>query len=147
MDKKFLNALIISVVLHLALIVVLFVGDFTTETKPQKSTAVAQEVKPIQATVIDSAKLQKAINKIKKQKADDKAAEKKRIKDIEKRASEANDLKLKLRPKKQTTYVKSKLPNANVRKKLQQNKLFVSDNSLIKWQRKWPREIKLASSK
>ena len=38
----------------------------------------AQEVKPIQATVIDSAKLQKAINKIKKQKADDKAAEKKR---------------------------------------------------------------------
>jgi colicin import membrane protein len=88
-DKKFLNALIISLVLHVALVAVLFVGDFTTETKPQKSTAVAQEVKPIQATVIDSAKLQKAINKIKKQKADDKAAEKKRIKDIEKRASDA----------------------------------------------------------
>ena len=89
MDKKFLNALIISVVLHVTLVAVLFVGDFTTETKPQKSTAVAQEIKPIQATVIDSAKLQKAINKIKQQKADDKAAEKKRVKDIEKRASDA----------------------------------------------------------
>lgn len=49
----------------------------------------AQEVKPIQATVIDADKLQKAINKIKKQKADSNAAEKKRLKDIEKRATDA----------------------------------------------------------
>jgi len=88
-DKKFFSALIISVVLHVALVAVLFVGDFTTEAKPKKNTAVAQEVKPIQATVIDSAKLQKAINKIKKQKADDKAAERKRIQNIEKRAKDA----------------------------------------------------------
>jgi membrane protein involved in colicin uptake len=73
-EKKFLHALIISVFLHIVLVVVLFVGDFTPETKPIKNTAMAQEVKPIQATVIDSAKLQTAINKIKKQKADDKAA-------------------------------------------------------------------------
>ncbi|PCI52217.1 MAG: protein TolA [Gammaproteobacteria bacterium] len=89
MEKKFLTALIISVCLHVVLVVVLFVGDFTTEQKLKKNTAVAQEVKPIQATVIDSAKLQKAINKIKKQKADDKAAEKKRLQKIEKRASDA----------------------------------------------------------
>lgn len=89
MDKKFLSALIISIVLHIALVAVLFVGDFTTETKPKVNTSVAQEVKPIQATVVDAAKLQKAINKIKKQKADDKAAEKRRLQNIEKRASDA----------------------------------------------------------
>jgi colicin import membrane protein len=88
-EKKFLHALIISVFLHIVLVVVLFVGDFTPETKPIKNTAMAQEVKPIQATVIDSAKLQTAINKIKKQKADDKAAEKKRLQNIEKRANDA----------------------------------------------------------
>lgn len=89
MDKKFLTALIISVVLHIVLVIVLFVGDFTTETKPKNNTAIAQEVKPIQATVIDTDKLQQAINKIKKQKADDKAAEKKRLKNIEDRANDA----------------------------------------------------------
>jgi len=88
-DKKLLNAFIISVFLHIVLVFVLFVGDFTPEAKPKKNTAIAQEVKPIQATVIDANKLQKAINKIKKQKADDKAAEKKRLQNIEKRASDA----------------------------------------------------------
>ena len=95
MEKKFLYALIISIALHALLVVVLFFGDFTTETKPKKNTAIAQEVKPIQATVIDSDKLQKAINKIKKQKADDKAAEKKRIQNIEKRASDAKKRRIK----------------------------------------------------
>ncbi|MDX2368967.1 MAG: cell envelope integrity protein TolA [Colwellia sp.] len=89
MEKKFLTALIISIALHVLLVIVLFVGDFTTETKPIKNTSVAEEVKPIQATVIDSAKLKEAINKIKKQKADDKSAERKRIQAIEKRASDA----------------------------------------------------------
>ncbi len=89
MEKKFLNAIILSVVLHIALSAVLFVGDFTAETKPIKNTAAAQKVKPIQAAVIDADKLQKAINKIKKQKADNKAAEKKRIQDIEKLVNDA----------------------------------------------------------
>jgi colicin import membrane protein len=94
-EKKFLYALITSIALHLILVVVLFFGDFTTEIKPKKNTAIAQEVKPIQATVIDSDKLQKAINKIKKQKADDKAAEKKRIQNIEKRANDAKKRRVK----------------------------------------------------
>ena len=89
MEKKLINALIISIALHIVLVFVLFFGDFTTETKPKTNSAVAQEVKPIQATVIDSAKVQKAINKIKKQQADDKAAETKRIQNIEKRANDA----------------------------------------------------------
>lgn len=89
MDKKFLPALVISIILHVALVVILFVGDFTSETKPKKSQTIAQDMKPIQATVVDAAKLQKAINKIKKQKADDKLAERKRIQNIEKRAKDA----------------------------------------------------------
>jgi len=64
-------------------------GDFATETKPKKNTSAAQEVKPIEATIVDAAKLQKAINKIKKQKADDLSAEKRRLKNIEKRANDA----------------------------------------------------------
>lgn len=93
MDKydrsTLIKAIWLSVILHIGLIVVLFMGDFTTETKPKRATSVAQEIKPIQATVVDAAKLQKAINKIKKQKADEKSAEKKRIQNIEKRASDA----------------------------------------------------------
>jgi len=85
----FIKAIWLSVVLHVALVAIFFVGDFSTETKPKKSSAVAEQVKPIQATVVDAKKLQKAINRIKKQKADDKAAEKKHLRDVERRASEA----------------------------------------------------------
>ncbi len=84
-----IKAIWLSVVLHIALVAILFIGDFSTETKPKKNSAVAEQVKPIQATVVDAKKLQKAINKIKKQKADNKAAENKHLKDIEKRASAA----------------------------------------------------------
>ena len=64
-------------------------GDFATDTKPKQNTSTAPQVKPIEATIVDAAKLQKAINKIKKQKADDLAAEKRRLKNIEKRANDA----------------------------------------------------------
>jgi colicin import membrane protein len=84
-----IKAIWLSIILHLGLITVLFIGDFTTETKPKKNTSPAQKVEPIEATVVDATKLQKAINKIKKQKADDAAAEKRRIKNIEKRANDA----------------------------------------------------------
>ena len=79
----------LSVILHVGLIAGLLYGDFTEATKPKKNTSVAQQTKPIEATMVDAAKLQKAINKIKKQKADAKTAEKKRIEAIEKRASDA----------------------------------------------------------
>ena len=95
MNKKLLNGLLISILLHVALIAVLFVGDFTTETKPKKNMSVAQEVNPIQATVIDADKLQKTINKLKNEKAKDKLAEKKRIQDIEKRAKDAKNRRAK----------------------------------------------------
>lgn len=84
----FIKAFWLSILLHIVLLAVLFMGDFSAEIKAPKP-APAAEVKPIEATVVDADKLQKAINKIKKQKADDKAAEKKRLRDIEKRASDA----------------------------------------------------------
>lgn len=87
MEKKNLKALLISISLHIILIVGLVLGDFTSETKPLKS--IVTPMKPIEAVVIDADKLQKAINKIKKQKADKNIAEKKRLRDIEKRVSDA----------------------------------------------------------
>lgn len=84
-----IKAIWLSVFLHASLFLVLFMGDFTTENKPKKNTSAVTEIKPIEATVVDAAKLQKAIDKIKKQKADDAAAEKKRIQDIEKLADNA----------------------------------------------------------
>jgi len=84
-----IKAILLSVILHVGLVALLITGDFTSETKLKKSTSLAQEVKPIQATVVDADKLQKAINKIKKQKADDKAADKKRLQNIEKKANDA----------------------------------------------------------
>jgi colicin import membrane protein len=84
-----IKAIGLSVFLHVGLIAVLFMGDFNSEIKPKASASIAQEVKPIEATVVDGAKLQKAINEIKKQKADEQSAEKKRIEDIEKRANDA----------------------------------------------------------
>ena len=84
-----IKAIWLSVILHIGLIMVLFMGDFATDTKPKQNTSTAPQVKPIEATIVDAAKLQKAINKIKKQKADDLAAEKRRLKNIEKRANDA----------------------------------------------------------
>lgn len=84
-----IKAIWLSLALHIGLLAVLLMGDFSSEIKPKKSSAITEQAKPIEATVVDASKLQKAINKIKKQKADDKAAEKKRIRAIERRANEA----------------------------------------------------------
>jgi len=84
-----MKAIWLSVFLHIGLVAVLFMGDFSTNEKPNNTQLIAQEVKPIEATVVDSDKLHKAINEIKKQKADEKSAEQKRLADIEKRASDA----------------------------------------------------------
>ena len=77
--------IILSVILHVALLAFIFMGDFNSEIKPLSTASVTKEIKPIEATVIDSAKVKKAIDKIKKQKADEKAAEQKRIENIKKR--------------------------------------------------------------
>ena len=71
------KALWLSIILHVAIVAFLFLGDFSSHEKPKP---VAQEMKPIQAVVID---------KIKKTKSDALAADIKRVKDIEKRVTQA----------------------------------------------------------
>jgi len=84
--------LILSIGLHLGLISVLVLGDFTSAPKP---TPVASQVSPIQAVVVDQAKVDSQVKKLKKQKADAAAAEKKRLKDAEQRLANAKKKRLK----------------------------------------------------
>lgn len=86
--SPYFKALSLSVALHLVLLVGLFAGDFSSLPKPKPTTA-QHSGEPIKAVVVDKAKLDKAINKIKKQKIQERDAEKKRLKAIEKRASDA----------------------------------------------------------
>lgn len=86
MNKPFIYALSLSGALHLALVIVLFLGDFTSAPKP---TPVAAQMAPIQAIVVDQSKVDQQIKRLKKQKADASAAEKKRLRDIENKISRA----------------------------------------------------------
>ena len=92
MQQKYGLALALSVALHAALALVMFFGDFTNAVKPTPVAVNISEVtpvKPIKAVAVDQSKLQAQVNKLKKQKADAKAREDKRIKDLERRANEA----------------------------------------------------------
>lgn len=82
------KALWLSIALHLVLVVGLFAGDFSSEPK-KTPKPIAQAADPIKAVVIDKAKFEQAINKIKKQKDKVRDTEKKRIKAAEKRANDA----------------------------------------------------------
>lgn len=66
----------------------MFAGDFSTLPKPTPKPA-SQAGNPIKAVVVDKAKYEQAINKIKKQKNAQQDAEKKRLKAVEKRAEDA----------------------------------------------------------
>ena len=83
-----MKALWLSIGLHVILLVGLLSGNFSSESKP-KPTPISQPVEPIQAVVIDKAKFDRAIDKIKKQKSQKNDEEKKRVQDIEKRARDA----------------------------------------------------------
>ena len=84
---SFRKALLFSLVLHASLLLVLVVGDFSSLPKPKPASK--QVVNPIKAVVVDKAKYEQAINKIKQQKAAQQNAETKRIKTAEKRATDA----------------------------------------------------------
>lgn len=80
--------IIFSVLLHGAIAVVLLANvDFSDKPKPVVMQASTKPI--INAVAVDNKKLEQQINKIKKQKADEKAAEEKRIRDLERRAQEA----------------------------------------------------------
>ncbi len=88
MNASYMKALWLSIALHVVLVIGLFAGDFSTLPKP-KPTPAKNAGEPIKAVVVDKAKLDAAVNKIKKQKTQQLNAENKRIKDAEKRASDA----------------------------------------------------------
>jgi len=92
--SPYFKALWLSVGLHLLLVIGLFAGDFSSTPKP-KPTVAEHSGEPIKAVVVDKAKLEKAINKIKKQKNQQRDAEKKRLKAVEKRASDAKKRRVK----------------------------------------------------
>ncbi|MFT5759347.1 MAG: colicin import membrane protein [Alteromonadaceae bacterium] len=68
--------------MHVALVIALFVGDFSAPPKP---TAVASNTQPIQAVAVSKSQVEAQINKIKKKNADDV----KRLQDLEDRVASA----------------------------------------------------------
>ena len=84
--------LILSIGLHLSLIIVLVMGDYTSTPKP---IPVVSQVTPIQAVIVDQAKVASQVKKLKKQKADAAAAEKKRQRDADNRLADAKRKRLK----------------------------------------------------
>jgi len=92
--SPYFKALWLSIALHVFLLLGLFAGDFSSLPK-QTPTPAQHSGEPIKAVVVDKAKLEKAINKIKKQKNQQRDAENKRLKAVEKRASDAKKRRVK----------------------------------------------------
>ncbi len=88
MDHKLLVALSFSVTLHVAVVLVLFLGDFSST--PPKPTSTATQMQPIQAVVVDKSTIDAHVNKLKKAQAD----EAKRLKDLEDKAAAAKRRKI-----------------------------------------------------
>ena len=94
MSSPFFKAVWLSIALHVLLLVGLLAGDFSSEPKPQP-TPTNQSAGPIKAVVVDKAKFEQAVNKIKRQKTQARDAEKKRLEAVEKRASDAKKRRVK----------------------------------------------------
>jgi colicin import membrane protein len=88
MKSPYFKAVCLSLALHVILLVGLLSGDFSSEPKPLPIPT-SQSAEPIKAVVVDKAKFEQAVNKIKRQKSNERDAEKKRLKAVEKRASDA----------------------------------------------------------
>jgi colicin import membrane protein len=86
-NKSYHPALIFSVGLHFIILAVLLLGDFSTENKP---VVPVTQMAPIQAVMIDQSKVNQLVEKLRKEKSADKAAEKKRLRDAENELSQAN---------------------------------------------------------
>lgn len=94
MNSPYFKAVCLSLALHVILLVGLLSGDFSSEPKPLP-TPTSQSAEPIKAVVVDKAKFEQAVNKIKRQKTNERDAEKKRLKAVEKRASDAKKRRVK----------------------------------------------------
>jgi len=79
--------LILSLVIHVVLAAVLLFGEFTSD-KPKPTPMVILN-QPIKAMTVDKAAVENHVKKLQQKQADAKAAEQKRIRDLEKRAEQA----------------------------------------------------------
>lgn len=94
MKNDLKSALIKSALLHLAIILVFVIGGLLKPSKPQVMEVTLNapnkpEQKAVEAVSVDTKAVEKRINELKKQEADKKAAEAKRIRDLERRAANA----------------------------------------------------------
>ncbi len=90
MEKKYAFALFLSVLLHIVVALLMGLGDYASPPKATSTaTMQAKPVKPIEAVAINKQKFLHQVDKIRKKKAASKAAEEKRIKNLEKRAAKA----------------------------------------------------------
>lgn len=94
MKNDFTSALIKSSALHIGIIVALVLGNWFKPSTPQVmevtlNAPVKPEQKVVEAVSVDNKAVEKRINELKKQEADKKAAEAKRIRDLERRAANA----------------------------------------------------------
>jgi colicin import membrane protein len=112
------KALLFSVVLHGLLLLGLLLGDFSSLPKP--SPASNQVVNPIKAVVVDKAKYEQAINKIKQQKTAQQNAEIKRIKTAEKRALQA---------KKRRTKEEARIKKLEAQRKKKEQEKIIADKA------------------
>ncbi|MGB0937719.1 MAG: cell envelope integrity protein TolA [Colwellia sp.] len=129
--------LAISIVLHVGVLVFLLLGDMSSAPKPLKAVApsVAQ---PIKAVVVDAKKLENAINKVKKQKSEAQRLEQQRIKDLEKRASDA---------KKRRAKEQARIKNLEAQRKKKEKEKIAADKAAKKSRNQAAKAEKLRKQK
>ncbi|MFD2167064.1 cell envelope integrity protein TolA [Thalassotalea euphylliae] len=89
MSGKYSLPIVLSVVLHGALAVVLFFGNFTSHPPKPTVMQVNLNPNPIEAVAFDKAIIEKQAEKLRQEKARAKAAEQKRIRELEEKAAAA----------------------------------------------------------
>jgi colicin import membrane protein len=92
-SNKYFIPLLLSFLLHLIIATVMLLGDFSIKPKPTPTAKAA--VKPIEAVVIDKAKLQNQLDQIRNKKVAQQIAEERRIKALEQRAAQASNARKK----------------------------------------------------
>jgi colicin import membrane protein len=135
--KPLYKWLAVSVALHVSVLAFLLMGDMSTPPKPLKATSISA-AEPIKAVVVDAKKLENAINKVKKQKLEAQRLEQQRIKDLEKRASDA---------KKRRAKEQARIKNLEAQRKKKEKEKIAADKAAKEAKRKAAKAEKLRKQK
>lgn len=85
--KQYSVPLSFSIALHVVILAVLIAGNFTSAPVPTPQAS--SDVKPIEAVAVDKSQLEARVKQLQKAKSDAKAAEQKRLRELEERAAAA----------------------------------------------------------